>query len=457
DLTDNYDIRAEIEEGKLEVTPRKARISTADASRVYDGTALTKKDDVTVEGFVKGEGADVDVTGTITDTGSAANTFEYTLNKGTKADNYIITTSEGVLTVTARTVILKSKDGSWCYDGREHSPEDNEVTVTGDGFVKGEVDNIRATGVITDVGTAENTIKYDTLDGFKEKNYDITLVPGTLTITKKSDKIIITAASDSKKYDGKILKNGGYTYTEGVLADGDVLIATVEGARKNVGTTENVITEYSIMHGDKVVNGNYDIETVAGALEVTPRNITITSATDKKTYDGKPLTANRFSVGGDGLAEHEDFIVLFGDGQTDVGEKDNDFQVLGVAENDNEDEASLTGLTLNDIIVPRLENYNISLVFGKLTVEAASNNNNRNAGGGGSTFNRTGLVAGNGYEFTVLGNENTPLAGGLLDAHCCILHLLLMLAALIMLLWYTSDMKRRQRRIFELESELEKK
>ncbi|MDO4176116.1 MAG: InlB B-repeat-containing protein [Bacillota bacterium] len=450
DLTDNYVIKAEISDGKLEVTPRKASIKTSSDAKAYDGTALTKKNDVTVEGFVEGEGADVEVTGKITDAGTVANTFKYTLKDGTKAANYDITTTEGTLTVNKRAVTLKSKDGSWAYDGKKHSPENNDVVISGDGFVKGEVDNIRATGEITDVGTEENTIKYDTLDGFKEKNYEITLVPGTLTVTKKSNKIIITAASDSKKYDGKVLTNGGYTYTEGVLAEGDVLVANVEGARKNAGISENVITGYSIMRGDKVINGNYDVETVSGTLEVTPRNITVTSASDNKKYDGKPLTANSFTIEGDGMAENEEFIVLFGEGQTAVGEKDNDFEILGIA--DVEEEASLTGLTINDVSVPRLDNYNINIVFGKLKVEKAPV-----ADGGGSTFNRTGLVAGNGYDLTVLGNENTPLASGLLDAHCCILHLLLMLAALLMLLWYTSDMKKRQRRIFELEDRLNKK
>ena len=40
---------------------------------------------------------------------------------------------------------------------------------------------------------------------------------------------MITAASDSKKYDGSPLKNAGYTYTKDVLAEGDELTAVVEG------------------------------------------------------------------------------------------------------------------------------------------------------------------------------------------------------------------------------------
>ena len=59
------------------------------------------------------------------------------------------------------------------------------------------------------------------------------------------------------------------------------------------------------------------------------------------------------------------------------------------------------------------------------------------------------------YELTVIGEEKTPLAGGLLDADCCVLHLLLMLLATAVLIWYTKDMKQHQKRILELEDQLD--
>ncbi len=58
------------------------------------------------------------------------------------------------------------------------------------------------------------------------------------------------------------------------------------------------------------------------------------------------------------------------------------------------------------------------------------------------------------YSLTEIGEHKIPLADNLLDEHCCILHFLIMLAALLMLLWYTYDMKKRQRRILELEATL---
>ena len=87
--------------GKLTITPRKVTLTSASASKVYDGTALTN-DKVTVggDGFVKDEGATYNVTGTITNVGTTDNTFTYTLKDGTKATNYTITKKEGKLEIT---------------------------------------------------------------------------------------------------------------------------------------------------------------------------------------------------------------------------------------------------------------------------------------------------------------------------------------------------------------------
>lgn len=59
------------------------------------------------------------------------------------------------------------------------------------------------------------------------------------------------------------------------------------------------------------------------------------------------------------------------------------------------------------------------------------------------------------YELTVIGEEKIPLSAGFLDTECCILHLLLMLLATAVLIWYTKDMKQHQKRILELEDQLD--
>ena len=85
---------------KVTVEKRVVTLTSGNASKMYDGKPLTARSVVVGgDGFVDGEGATFDMTGSQTDVGSSANTFAYMLNDGTKAENYDITTVYGALTV----------------------------------------------------------------------------------------------------------------------------------------------------------------------------------------------------------------------------------------------------------------------------------------------------------------------------------------------------------------------
>ena len=84
------------------ITKRSVTLTSATASKTYDGQALTSTSiTVSGDGFVKGEGATYNVTGTQTEVGNSANAFEYKLNENTLASNYDITKVVGTLTITA--------------------------------------------------------------------------------------------------------------------------------------------------------------------------------------------------------------------------------------------------------------------------------------------------------------------------------------------------------------------
>ena len=84
------------------ITKRCVTLTSATVSKVYDGSALTNTSiTVSGDGFVEGEGASYEVTGTQTEVGNSANSFEYKLNEKTLASNYNITKVVGTLTITA--------------------------------------------------------------------------------------------------------------------------------------------------------------------------------------------------------------------------------------------------------------------------------------------------------------------------------------------------------------------
>ena len=174
-----------VEDGQIVITPRAVTLTSETAGKTYDGTAL-EKPVVTVggDGFVEGQVKEIKATGSVTNAGSVANTITFTPNKETFKDgNYAITKTEGTLTIAKRSVLITSQSATKTYDGSALTRP--AVTITGDGFVPGELAKAEATGSITKVGSTPNAIRYTTTGAFNAANYSIALSVGTLTVTEK--------------------------------------------------------------------------------------------------------------------------------------------------------------------------------------------------------------------------------------------------------------------------------
>ncbi len=208
-------------------------------------------------------------------------------SRGDVTGNYNIT-YEGTLTIGKRVLTVNSASASWVYDGVEHRNQEWKVIdgsfVIGEGFASVDV-----TGKITYVGSVENTIAdYVLQSNTQADNYVIHKKHGTLAITKASIVITVGADSDSKIYDGEKLTEDGWNLLDGTLIKGD-LISTVDinGSQLNAGMSDNIITSVIITNNGVDVTENYVISTEKGTLEVTRREITITSGDGNWVYDGK--------------------------------------------------------------------------------------------------------------------------------------------------------------------------
>ena len=284
DVTSNYDIGYEYR--TLTINKRSVTLTSESASKVYDGTALTNNE-VTVggDGFVEGEGATYNVTGTITNVGETENTFTYTLNEGTNAKNYDITTTEGKLTITKRSVTLTSASDSKEYDGTPLT--NNTVTVGGDGFVEGEVTDIKATGSVTNVSEGEvtNTITFTKGEKFKDSNYDITTTEGKLKVTPVTAAVTVTIKGNTKTayYNGKEQSVKGYTVSidNNLYKEADFALkndAKAEAKGTKVGTYPMGLTKESFENTNKnftnvvfVVNDGYLEITRSGGHHPRPK------------------------------------------------------------------------------------------------------------------------------------------------------------------------------------------
>ena len=317
--------------GSLEVAAAKAEgkisLSGSSASKVYDGKPLAAKaataavptqDAVTVEYSLDGENWTTDP-GSLaaTDVADSA-TVQLRASSLGNYEGYVYGSQQ--LSVTKRAVDLKSDSASKVFDGTALTrPEVAGWKQLGDeGFVDGQVSEVRATGSATHVsdGKVANTIAYVEGEGFNADNYAISKDEGVLSVTAKQ----IAAADMTVQapvdvvYSGKaqqqkpVVKDGGKTLVEGVDYE-----LTYSGNATDAGTVTVTVT------GEGDYAGSVDV-----AYQIVPAPLTVATESANKVYDGKPLTA-----GGkvDGLVNGETVAFKLVGSQTKVGESDNAYRI----------------------------------------------------------------------------------------------------------------------------------
>lgn len=293
--------------------------------------------------------------------GTDAGTYDVTFSAnpvGTHNNLYIVTkTVDGTLTINKRSVTLTSASDSKVYDG---TPLTNDnVTVGGEGFATGEGATYNVTGTITNVGKADNTFTYTLNEGTKATNYTITKTEGKLEITPSKTEVTVTITGNTKTetYNGSEQSVTGYTVTNISNQNYKATDFTFSGTAEAKGTDAGTY-EMNLKAAD-FKNNNDNFKTVKfvidkdGKLTISPRSVTLTSASDSKVYDGTPLTKPEVKVTGDGFADGEGATYKVTGTITNVGTTDNTFTY-----------------TLNE--GTKADNYDITTKYGKLTITEAS-------------------------------------------------------------------------------------
>ena len=174
----------------------------------------------------------------------------------------------------------------------------------------------------------------------------------TITIGKRD--VRLSSMNDSKTYDGRPL-------TGGISVDGDGWAPIDEGrvqfnttSRTNAGESENMFDVVLPSGSEEYFEEHYNlIITRYGVLTVEKRPVTLTSASDSKEYDGKPLTNHKVTVGeaawGTGWVDGQGATYSFTGSQKIVGSSENAFECIP-----NEG--------------TNLDNYQINKTYGTLTV-----------------------------------------------------------------------------------------
>ena len=371
---ENFSVTFEVTDGELEITPLTGVVVTITGntdSKVYNGAEqqvegytvsinndLYKEADFTFAGTAVAKGTDVDTYPMGLKDSQFSNTNE-------NFADVVFNVTDGELEITplAVTVAVTGNKDSKVYNGTEQQVEGYTVTISDALYTEAD---IAFSGSKVAKGTVVN--KYPMglkVADFSNKNDNFTVtftvVDGELEITPITAAIVITADSNEKLYDGTPLTDDGFTYTEGVLANGDYITAVVEGSQTDFGSSANKVVSYKVLRGTDAARAIEDvtacysnITTADGTLSVTKRTVVLTSGSDSKVYDGEPLKVETVTVSGDGFVEgqgaaYSDFASL-----TNVGSIPNTFSY-----------------TLNE--GTKAGNYDISVVEGVLTVNKHTN------------------------------------------------------------------------------------
>ena len=323
---DNYIISEDL--GTLTVTKNSAAVTlTAPTQRKdYDGSAL-EDHTVTVTGLPEGFTYEASASGSQTDAGTSDNTVNegykfFDADHNDKTENFTnVTVTNGKLTVNKIPVTITTGSASKAYDGTALVKDEANI----EGLIAGETVTLAATGSIIEVGSTQNTYSI-TWDNANADNYTVTENLGTLTITDTDAEVVLTAASDSKTYDGTELVNAGVTAAG--LPEGFTVEATASGSQTDAGSSANVVNDGYIIRNaageDRTANFT-KVTKVDGTLTVNPKAVTITTGSDSKAYDGTALTKDEASI--DGLVSGESVTLAATGTITEVGSTDNTYSI----------------------------------------------------------------------------------------------------------------------------------
>ena len=263
----------------------------------------------------------------------------YTINDGDGGNDYAITTQSAAGTITPAPLTIIASSDSKVYDGTTSAtptPTYTGLITVGGDTITGLAEAFSSKNVLGAGDSTLNVTSYTVNDGDDGEDYTVTLRHATGTITPAP--LTITAATDSKPYDGTTASSLTPTYSGLMTAGGDTLTGLAQAfSSKNVlgaGDSTLVVTSYTVNDGD---GGNdYSVTTQSAAGTITPASLVINATTDSKAYDGTTASTATPTVTG--------LITVGGDTITGLAEAFSSKNVLGAGDST----LIVTGYTIND-------------------------------------------------------------------------------------------------------------
>lgn len=279
-------------------------------------------------------------------------------NTSTNFTNVEFVVTDGSLTIDKINATFTGDSDTVTYTGIEQS-----ITgITPTGLLKGHTyEGLTYAAKGTDAGEYDGafsgTVVIKDANGTDvTENYAVTKTPGKLTINPITAKVTVTINGNTLtvKYDGDEHTVSGYTYeaSNKLYTDKDFMYKKdVQPEAKGVNADTYMVglaAEDFMNINDNFTNVEFIVND--GSLVIEKRVVKLTSASDEKTYDGKPLTNDTVNISGDGFVKDDAVLCDVTGSQTATGSSENKFTYKAKG-NTN------------------LANYEISTEFGTLTVK----------------------------------------------------------------------------------------
>ncbi len=312
DISDHFEY--EYETGSLTITPVQLKVTTPDASKVYDGTELAAAG--TIEGFVNGEGekvtfttgADATEVVNVADTAEGNNGYDLQWND-VVSTNYTLVEDLGTLTITPApvTVTIVGDVVEAKYDRKEHTASGYTVDIDNDLYTVNDFSLAEGTKTTASRIQSGRDVMGLAADKFTNKNanFDVTfkVTNGYVMITKESNVTVQIKGNTVKEtYNGEAHTAAGYEIvkiTNDLYQASDFTFnGTASASRTDVGTTPMGLTS------DMFVNNNDGFDSVVfeivtdGYVKVDPLAVTvaITGNTDSHVYDSAEHSVSGYTT-----------------------------------------------------------------------------------------------------------------------------------------------------------------
>ncbi len=357
DLTSNYEIT--FAQGYVKILPREITLKVKDEELVYNGDYQQASSLLVTSSISLVENHQVEFTTTqVIDAGTydvSITSYKIFDDEKDVTKNYRVTLLEGTLKVNKRNIEIAPSDVLETYDGQIHKASNYIATTLVESHtIEFTTYNEEQVNVCTNLSNKIKTVTiYDRNHNDVTNNYSITLSDGYITILPRQIKV--SPEDVEVVYDGKPhttnkgvssnLVNGHYIY----------LVSTKSATNVSDSLTDNIAKVNSVVIYDELGNDvtfNYLVTSyLEGSIKILPLDVIVTSDSDEFTYDGVEHNVTTYSLSCPLINQH----VLSFDYHNfiDAGEYENAFTNLKVSDG------------VNDVT----ENYNFSIIAGKITIK----------------------------------------------------------------------------------------